>query len=414
VAILLAVLLLAVVTGSAGIGWQWYRAEGQRRRAEGERDEANKQRAAAEKEFRRAFAAVDQYLTRVGDSPELKAHNLEPLRRDLLRTARDFYTQLIEDHPDNPDLRAELGRAHGRLGLITAQLDTWPQALPHYREQLAIFQRLHEEQPDRAEYQRELAASYCGVGNCYNVKQQTAEAEASYLRSRDLWEGLTRTHPDEPEYQEGLAGTQCDLGLLYRDARRFREAEQALQDGRAVGGPLTVSHPAVPKYRARLALTLVNLGLVYLDTSQPDKAKEVLREAIALLERLAHKYIVEAWQAVKQGDHAGATAKGSAVAARAPKDGPRLYRAATAFALSAAAVRGNTALPAAGRDALVERYAARAVALLRQARTNWPGPPEQPLLSHLRTDKDFAALRGRDDFKRLLKELEGAGNIGSR
>ncbi len=67
----------------------------ERDRAEDERKtaqlDAQSLRASGRRNFRRGARRVDTYLTQVSDSDVLKAQNLEPLRRELLRTARDFY-----------------------------------------------------------------------------------------------------------------------------------------------------------------------------------------------------------------------------------------------------------------------------------------------------------------------------------
>src|SRR5262249_39888293 len=55
-----------------------------------------------------------------------------------------------------------------------------------------------------------------------------------------------------------------------------------------------------------------------------------------------------------------------------------------------------------------EAYAARAVALLRQAREKGD-IPEKPFVSHLKEDRELLPLRSRTDFKAFLKELKTKG-----
>src|SRR5262249_22804902 len=130
----LSIALLAVLIGGvSGIVWQWSKAERFRARAEIERDEAIRQRAQARRDFRRAREAVDQYLTEVSADEELKSENLDVLRRKLLQTARDFYNRFLSDHPDDPELAADLGRAHGRLGDIVMELELISNGTPYYQ-----------------------------------------------------------------------------------------------------------------------------------------------------------------------------------------------------------------------------------------------------------------------------------------
>jgi hypothetical protein len=78
--------------------------------------------------------------------------------------------------------------------------------------------------------------------------------------------------------------------------------------------------------------------------------------------------------------------------ARGPGD---LYSAACVCALC---------VPVAEQPETKEKYAARAVELLRKAVDR--GYRDA---AHVKTDTDLDAVRSRDDFKKLLAELEAAG-----
>jgi hypothetical protein len=63
----------------------------------------------------------------------------------------------------------------------------------------------------------------------------------------------------------------------------------------------------------------------------------------------------------------------------------------------------DTKLPEARRQELARSYGDRAVAALRQALAN--GYKD---IAHLKKDKDLDPLRRRDDFQKLLREVEPA------
>ena len=73
--------------------------------------------------------------------------------------------------------------------------------------------------------------------------------------------------------------------------------------------------------------------------------------------------------------------------------GSTVYDLASICALASAAVKDDAKLQ--------DQYAARAVELLRQAFAK--GYKEA---AHMKKDKDLDALRDREDFKRLVAELE--------
>ncbi len=191
VAGLAAALFFVVVAGFAGTFSQWRRAEVERRRALRQRDEAIEQRALAERNFRQAREAVDTYLTQVSDNDVLKAQNLEPLRRELLRTAKEFYERFLQQDPGNRRLQVELGQAHERLGLITSLLESQPKALEHYQKMRAVFERLHEADPDDPLYLRELAVSCFREADC--LRRRDAEARRGRLPPRPYVAGSSRS-----------------------------------------------------------------------------------------------------------------------------------------------------------------------------------------------------------------------------
>jgi serine/threonine protein kinase/WD40 repeat protein len=93
------------------------------------------------------------------------------------------------------------------------------------------------------------------------------------------------------------------------------------------------------------------------------------------------------------GRHIEAAAAADALAARSLKDPETLYGCACVHALAAGAVIGDAPMS--------ERYAARAVALLRQAVEAGHRDSE-----HLRKDSELDSLRRREDFRELLKKLD--------
>jgi hypothetical protein len=95
----------------------------------------------------------------------------------------------------------------------------------------------------------------------------------------------------------------------------------------------------------------------------------------------------------KEKQPAKAVAAADLLADNAKEPG-HLYDAACGYALC---------VPLADKAETREKYAARAVALLRQAVTKG-----YKNAAHMKEDTDLDAIRQRDDFKKLLADLEAA------
>jgi tetratricopeptide (TPR) repeat protein len=280
VASLATALAVALAGEAAGVVWQWSRAVA-------ERDEARRQREQARVDFRRARAAVDGYLTDVSDDPDLKARPLEPLRRKLLQKARDYYERFVAEHPDDPELTAELAAAYGRLGDIVGQLESDPRSVPYYQEEQELYRRLLQEHPGRPDYRFELGRSCRALATAQYFAGQTPAAGEGLREARAIEEELVRERPDDAEDACQLLKTLNNMGRVYQIVGRRDEAEEAYRAGRAAYDRWAGGHAPEPRHDALLALLLANLSTLYGQTGRPGPQGEALAEAVAVGERLA-------------------------------------------------------------------------------------------------------------------------------
>ena len=76
--------------------------------------------------FREAKNAVDTYLTKVSEEKLLKEPRLQPLRKELLSLALDYYLGFIKERADDPSVRKDLADAYIRAGDIYRETYTGP------------------------------------------------------------------------------------------------------------------------------------------------------------------------------------------------------------------------------------------------------------------------------------------------
>src|SRR5215469_11056071 len=111
----------------------------------------------AEENFELAKDAVDDYLNKVTEDPELKRTNFNSLRKKLLESAVPFYQRLVERKPGDAAQEAARGRAYGRLGVLRGQIGEAAEALADFEQMLAIFAKLSAEFPAVPQYRESLA-----------------------------------------------------------------------------------------------------------------------------------------------------------------------------------------------------------------------------------------------------------------
>jgi serine/threonine-protein kinase len=206
-------------------------------RTEAERQRAEAARAEAEENFRKARQAVDDYFTKVSESKLLNVPGLQPLRKELLESARAYYEGFLSQRAGDPNLRAEAGAAAYRVAVITQMLGTPDQARPAMEQ-----------------------------------------ARAAYL-------ALTRDHPTVTKYWVDLAICNNDLGRFYHAVSDREAAARYHREALEIRRRNAAAHPDQARFQDELARSLGNLANIAVDEGRADEALRLIEEAIALLER---------------------------------------------------------------------------------------------------------------------------------
>jgi hypothetical protein len=207
----------------------------------------------------------------------------------------------------------------------------------------------------------------------YQTGGQPAAAESQWERALPVFERLAREDPADPDDRDGMVRTLRGLlsvSLGYANSGQGEKARAALAQALPAGERLAREHRGSPEYQDLLAQ---------------------LRAG-------------DACGLARLGQHRRAAGEAEAAAAGARPSAVVLYNAACAYAVCSAAARQDTGLGEGDRHRLNERYAARAVELLREAvAERYQGA------AHMKEDRDLDPLRDRDDFKKLIQELDRQG-----
>jgi tRNA A-37 threonylcarbamoyl transferase component Bud32 len=184
-----------------------------RKKAEQALEDAKAQRARAEANFTRARAVVNDYFTRVSESQLLKVPGLQPLRAELLASARKFYENFAIERADDPELTAELAATFSRIGQLHADLGNKVQGRLAYERAIRRYQKLLQAHPaNAADLQDGLADAWQGLGDLeFRINRDLAHQ--SYQRCVAIREALVKAHPANTQYRKDLARAYNGLGL---------------------------------------------------------------------------------------------------------------------------------------------------------------------------------------------------------
>jgi eukaryotic-like serine/threonine-protein kinase len=375
-----------------------------------------------------------------------------------------LFAALAAGHPGDQAYRLELARGHDGLGRVFVDNGKGEQAEKEHLEEAAICRSLLAAQPEAPAYRFQLGRAYRGLAEAHYVQQhyqamrQAAEQAVPHLRAVAVsspaapeyqWElgralelagsaagetgeskpalkslgeavavyrSLVAAHPDAPEFQDHLAQALTALARVH--ANNLRQPDEALRiekEAVDVSQRLVRDHPDMPLYRFRLALLWNNMGVGNQSSGRLQEAKQCLANADAFFSELTQQYpaneryrdysfnckVVLALETMLTGDYASAVEQTEKLLQGKPRHEVTWYNAACVYSQAVPLVRQDVKLSAAQQLALARQYAQRAVELLREASAR--GFADMELL---RKDSDLTPLSDREDFKRLLRELE--------
>jgi len=255
-----------------------------------ERNRAEEQKQAAEANFKKALEAVDQMLTRVGETQLLHVPQMEPVRRDLLQDALRFYQEFLRERGDSPLVRSEAASAYSRVGQIQVLIGQRSEGEEAYRQGVALLEKLLAESPDDPAFRNQLAGIHNDLGKLYLSTQRWPRAEAALQQAVALLEHLGRQHPTLLKNRHDLAKSQDNLVNLYRQMGRLDQAETAFLKGIMLLDSLLAGDHRNVEYLTLLAGCHQNGALVYGAQGRTADAEATGQKALALNEQLVRDY----------------------------------------------------------------------------------------------------------------------------
>jgi serine/threonine protein kinase/tetratricopeptide (TPR) repeat protein len=321
---------------------------------------------------------------------------------DLLKSI-SLSEGLIRDDPGNETHIFGAGLALSHLGYVMRAAKKPEQSLQSLLRGQSYFDSLVREHPANHAYRQALADCHSSFGLCYVMMKQPIQAEASFRAAIAMKEQIVSAHPGVSDYPRDLGITCRQLGTLLRGSDRGKEAlpfadrsvemlELAARDQASTPG---TQHSLFRAYSER---AILQKTLHAYANSRRDYDRAI---ALAGDTASASLYRERADVLARLGEHAVAFAEVERRTAGQEIDGSGDVSLARVAALCCQAARADTSLTTPEREALAERYAARAIQWLVEAKG----------LGHFRTkasrarleaDPDLEALRSRGDFRQLL------------
>jgi len=240
----------------------------------------------SEQSFRQALDAVNVFFTRVSEETLLDQPGLQPLRRDLLSRAGDYYQRFLAQRAGDPSLEQELAETHYRVGVIAAEIESAERALPHFDLALATQRRA-------AAGDRTTTRSVAALAETLNARARALyslhrldEALQEFREARQLRTHVVDAEPDAVEAVRKLANTVMNIGIVLHAQGRGAEARGHFEQAQTLRRTLLEQRAGDPKLLRDLAKADYNLGNLLYDSGQQAASRAHFQAAAERFQRL--------------------------------------------------------------------------------------------------------------------------------
>jgi serine/threonine protein kinase/tetratricopeptide (TPR) repeat protein len=275
---------------------------------------------------------------------------------------------------DHRDARAKYWRGviYGELGWVQMQLDQLQEALESCQETQAILEKLLDSDQDNIEYAIDRSRCYEVVASVKGKMARWEEAIQSYQRGIELLERIPENSRQQNErLLKSLISLYTGLGDVQRAAGQRVEAEHSYRQLLDIREKYFGGEDRRWRTLSNFCPAWISLGQLQSDGGKPEDARRTWQQARTLLEQLPQ-----------------------------PRAQDLYYLACVRAQLSRLVGSGQTAL-AAPAQAEHLQYLDQAMDALRKAVA--AGYCD---VAELKKDASLDPLRERDDFQKILAQLE--------
>ncbi len=236
--------------------------------------------------FRMAREAVDRFCTRVSEERLLNEPGMKGLRKELLEDAQTFYGRLVRQPSSDSEVRNEQGRAHLRLGMISAMISSRDDAITECEQARKIFEELSRVEPWSVSHRSQLVNTLLQLCVSYRETGRRDKTEQAGREAIDLSRTMMRDEPNEPEYRHQLAESLYQFGLLFDLQGRRKEAESSFREALDHQAQLSESEPNNPRWKVNVAETWNQVGTLHHSAGELDEAESAWRKSLGAWDRL--------------------------------------------------------------------------------------------------------------------------------
>ncbi|MFO0938409.1 MAG: tetratricopeptide repeat protein [Gemmataceae bacterium] len=216
----------------------------------------------------------------------LHFRNSKNLKRqeEEFRKALNLQEPLVREFPAVAEYRNSLAKTHSRLGAVYSDLRKQDDSEEQFRKELNIRKALVRDFPTIPEYRDLLSRCHIFLGFLLRERNQVAMAIEEFRSGYTVMVSLSRDFPTKPKYQIDLADN-CDIlaGELVT-AGKLAEAEELIRKSVSIREKLIRDNPNNKNYKSFLGMCYSQLGNILQGRGKPIESLHWFDRAITLMQ----------------------------------------------------------------------------------------------------------------------------------
>ena len=156
---------------------------------------------------------------------------MQPLRKDLLESARKYYDQFLRDRGTDKTVRVEAAEAWHRLGYIESEVGTEAEAAKDFQEAAAMYEALARDYPGEPNYPYKLSTALISLSNQQYMLGLDSDSLRTIQRSIEISRRVATENPQCPRIPEGAGHRAHELWLSSGTNRAGSRVDASLQRG---------------------------------------------------------------------------------------------------------------------------------------------------------------------------------------
>jgi len=250
---------------------------------------AQEERAAAEASFQHARKTVDDFFTRVSETKLLNVPGVQPLRRELLQDALQYYQDFVKQRGSDPKLRAELAATHFRIGLITNEIGAKSEAIRSLNTALTAQRDLLAQSPGDNALRAAVGNTLNALGDTLLGMRDYADALQYFRQAKEQREQAARENENDPQLRRKVLNSYDNIAIVQALLGSRREAVLSYEQANLARSRLMVDYPEDPTFRHDLARGYFNLAQLHAELDDEDQSLHALRQSAEMYRELVDK-----------------------------------------------------------------------------------------------------------------------------